>query len=154
MAKTITVETVETVGTNANGTKKLTKVEKFDLVTEFLVENKASQELMDFIAHERELVERKNARKTDGKKSLTKAQKENLELASVLTKHFNGMEDVKLGLNTNEIGEILGMPLITSQKVTAIMKLVENVEKGTKDKKVAYFWNGVTVEVEKEKAEK
>ena len=116
--------------------KDMVKVEKFEMVVELLKQANAPEQVVEFIKNERDMTQRKNERKKNGKRKPTKTQLENIELAKQVTEMFEAEKD--LLLNNQEIGERLGIENATPQKITAIMKLVENVEKTEKDKKVAY----------------
>ena len=116
--------------------KDMVKVEKFAMVVELLEKNGAPEQVVEFIEKEKEMTQRKNERKKNGKRKPTKTQLENIEFAKQVTELF--ATDTDIVLNNQEIGEHLGIENATPQKITAIMKLVENVEKTEKDKKVAY----------------
>ena len=116
--------------------KDMVKVEKFEMVVELLKQANAPEQVVEFINNERDMTQRKNERKKNGKRKPTKTQLENIEFAKQVTEMFEAEKD--LLLNNQEIGERLGIENATPQKITAIMKLVENVEKTEKDKKVAY----------------
>lgn len=109
---------------------KLTKVQKFEMVLEFV---QGHPVLEDFIKNEMEMVSRKNARKAETK-APTKTQKENDVIKENLLAILNTEEFKTFA----EINQELGTDY-TSQKLTSLFKQLNGlVEKGQKDKKVAY----------------
>lgn len=119
---------------------KKTVSEKFTMVVDFLElvktdENKDQvTEMVEFLDERKGLHEKRNTRKN---KTETKTQKENKELAKKVADFFENVADNETAYTTAEIGTLLDLNF-TPQKMTAIMKLVENVEKvaqATNDKK-------------------
>lgn len=107
-----------------------------------LEEVKANAEMVDFINHK---IEQLDNRKASGKTSLTKTQKENLELKEVIM-------DALSGFDRATVTELLGTPeiqgyaeahnvTISSQKVSALLRLLIQDKRVDKviEKKVAYF---------------
>lgn len=118
-------------------TKKITKKEMFAMVMEVVggveVENK--EEMLKFLAHEVKLLERKSS-----KSSLTKTQKENLELMTQL--EFALAEIGKpvtisefMAQSTSEVSTL------SNQKLSALLKKLveENRVVKTVEKKKSYF---------------
>ena len=105
--------------------KDMVKVEKFAMVVELLEKNGAPEQVVEFIEKEKEMTQRKNERKKNGKRKPTKTQLENIEFAKQVTEVF--ATDTDIVLNNQEIGEHLEIENATPQKITAIMKLVEKL---------------------------
>lgn len=110
--------------------EKMTKIEKFNLVLQAVAGNDI---LTEFIQNEIDILSRKYAKKSENKKP-TKVQQENDIIKQNILKTLNKEEfktyaDINLALGQN----------YSTQKLVALMKQMENlVEKGQKDKKVAY----------------
>lgn len=128
-----TVETVETVDLS-----KATKLEKMKVILDFLATQEAETVLVDTIAHEIALLEKRQATK---KKSQTKTGKEREENAQKIQAFFDGIEkdsEEDIAYSNIELGNVLEIENVSSQKITPILQLVTGIEKTTKDKKVAY----------------
>lgn len=118
-------------------TKKMTKKEMFAMVIEVVngVEVKNKEEMLGFLAHEVELLEKKNS-----KSGQTKTQKENevllgqLELAlAEFTRPVTISEFMKE--SSHEVATL------SNQKLSALMKKLVDAEKVVKttEKKKSYF---------------
>lgn len=118
-------------------TNKQTVAEKFAEVARVLVAAGASTELVDFINERKE----QHEKRTKGKKrSLTKTQKENLVYIEKISSFFFEEADPEVAYTSAEIAEAVGDEVadFTPQKMTALLKQVENIEKvaqATSDKK-------------------
>jgi hypothetical protein len=118
-------------------TKKMTKKEKFALIAETIatveVENKA--EMLDFINHEIELLNKKS-----GKSGQTKTQKENELLKENLLKAFESMDRP---VTISEFQEKSAAPIasLSNQKLSALLNQLVKAEKMVKtvEKKRSYF---------------
>lgn len=118
-------------------TNKQTVAEKFAEVARVLVAAGAPTELVDFINERKEQYEKR----TKGKKrGLTKVQKENLAYIEKISAFFFEEADPEIAYTSAEVAQAVGdeMADFTPQKMTALLKQVENVEKvaqATSDKK-------------------
>jgi hypothetical protein len=118
-------------------TKKMTKKEKFALIAETIatveVENKA--EMLDFINHEIELLNKKS-----GKSGQTKTQKENELLKENL---LNAFESMDRPVTISEFQEKSAAPIasLSNQKLSALLNQLVKAEKMVKtvEKKRSYF---------------
>lgn len=116
---------------------KMTKREKFEMLSK-LSEVQSNEILRDFIAHEMELLEKKNS----APKKPTAAQVAN---EAIKTAILDGMEANRLYTITEIIKEIPACVELTNQKVSALLRqmreanLVERVE----DKRKTYFRKSV-----------
>ena len=120
-------------------TMKPTKRENFATLTAIVEGSSASAEtksaMLDFIAHEVELLERKSSK-------LTPRQKENAQIAETI---LAIVRESSLPLTISHImkdARITAIPDITSQRVTAIVSAMVKEDKTlirTEVKKVAYF---------------
>lgn len=118
---------------------KPTKRENFATLTAIVEGSSASAEtksaMLDFIAHEVELLERKSSK-------LTPRQKENAQIAETI---LAIVREAELPLTISHImkdARITAIPDITSQRVTAIASGMVKEDKTlirTEVKKVAYF---------------
>ena len=118
---------------------KPTKRENFATLTAIVEGSSASAEtksaMLDFIAHEVELLERKSSK-------LTPRQKENAQIAETI---LAIVRESSLPLTISHImkdARITAIPDITSQRVTAIVSAMVKEDKTlirTEVKKVAYF---------------
>lgn len=111
--------------------KKLTKVQKFEMLKEYVLDN---SELVEFIDHEIELLQNKK-----GRSSETKTQKENV---AIMDKMVEVLTDLNRPVTITEFqnaNEEMGM--YSNQKLSALFKkLVEdNRVIKTSDKKKSYF---------------
>ena len=118
-------------------TNKQTVAEKFAEVARVLVAAGAPTELVDFINERKE----QHEKRTKGKKrGLTKVQKENLVYIEKISAFFFEEADPEIAYTSAEVAQAVGdeMADFTPQKMTALLKQVENVEKvaqATSDKK-------------------
>lgn len=120
-------------------TMKPTKKENFATLTAIVEGSSASAEtksaMLDFIAHEVELLERKSSK-------LTPRQKENAQIAETILAIVCESE---LPMTVSQImkdARISSIPNITSQRITAIMTSMTKEDKTlirNEVKKVAYF---------------
>lgn len=117
--------------------QKQTVAEKFAEVARVLVAAGAPTELVDFINERKE----QHEKRTKGKKrSLTKVQKENLIYIEKISNFFFEEADPEVAYTSAEVAQAVGDEVanFTPQKMTALLKQVENVEKvdqATSDKK-------------------
>lgn len=117
--------------------QKQTVAEKFAEVARVLVAAGAPSELVDFINERKE----QHEKRTKGKKrSLTKTQKENLVYIEKISAFFFEEADPEVAYTSAEVAQAVGGEIenFTPQKMTALLKQVENVEKvdqATNDKK-------------------
>lgn len=117
--------------------QKQTVAEKFAEVARVLVAAGAPSELVDFINERKE----QHEKRTKGKKrSLTKTQKENLVYIEKISTFFFEEADPEVAYTSAEVAQAVGGEIenFTPQKMTALLKQVENVEKvdqATNDKK-------------------
>lgn len=117
--------------------KKQTVAEKFAKVAEVLAAAGAQTELVDFINERKEQHEK---RTTGKKRGLTKTQKENLAHVEKINAFFFEQADPEIAYTSAEVAEAVGgeIAAFTPQKMTALLKQVENAEKvaqATSDKK-------------------
>jgi Fic family protein len=117
--------------------KKMTKKEMFAMVAEVVavaeIENR--EEMMEFIAHEIELLERKSS-----KSGQTKTQKENELLMEQLVLAFEEMEK-PVTISEFQACSSFEVATLSNQKISALLKKL--VESGkivkTVEKKKSYF---------------
>ena len=111
--------------------EKITNVQLFTSVKDFLVTNGAPTNLVDFIQSRIEMTERKNAKRSS---ELTETQKENLELKAQVLEFITNNPQATSKSITKHFG-------VSSQKLTPILaKLVDdNQVTYTLEKKVRYF---------------
>lgn len=117
--------------------KKQTVAEKFAEVAHVLVAAGAQTELVDFINERKEQHEK---RTTSKKRGLTKTQKENLVHVEKINAFFFEQADPEIAYTSAEVAQAVGGEIadFTPQKMTALLKQVENAEKvaqATSDKK-------------------
>lgn len=117
--------------------QKQTVAEKFAEVARVLVAAGAQTELVDFINERKEQHEK---RTTGKKRGLTKTQKENLAHAEKINAFFFEQADPEIAYTSAEVAQAVGGEIadFTPQKMTALLKQVENAEKvaqATSDKK-------------------
>lgn len=117
--------------------EKMVKAEKFQFIATLVGAENA--EVAEFLNKEAEMVIKKNAKKAENR-SLSKTQKENLELVAEIAEFFKGKEEI---FTAQEVMEGIGKSEFSAQKATALMK--KAVESGVaekseakKEKKVAY----------------
>lgn len=114
--------------------KKMTKRDYFnELLT--IAEVKANKSMVDFINHELELLEKKNASKSSAE---TKTQKEN---ASIKENLLNEMESGKKYTISDMQKELACCKELTNQKISALVRqlIVDGYIKRVEDKRKAYF---------------
>ena len=113
--------------------KKMTKMQKFEMLSQ-LDAVKSDPVLSEFVAHEMELLVKKNS----AEKKPTAQQVAN---ASVQTAILNGMESGRAYTITDIIKEIPECADLTNQRVSALVRQL--VDSGavvrTEDKRKAYF---------------
>ena len=117
--------------------KKQTVAEKFAEVARVLAAADAQTELIDFINERKEQHEK---RTTGKKRGLTKTQKENLAHVEKIEAFFFEQADPEIAYTSAEVAQAVGGEIadFTPQKMTALLKQVENAEKvaqATSDKK-------------------
>ena len=102
--------------------KKVTKKEMFEklLALDIIATN---EEFKNFIEHEIELLDKKNAKKAG---YVTPAQKENMALSEIAFEKFVD------GQTSSEIAQLLG--LSSGQKALSVMSLLEKAGKVRKEK--------------------
>ena len=118
--------------------EKMVKAEKFQFIATLVGAENA--EVAEFLNKEAEMVIKKNAKKAENR-SLSKTQKENLELVSEIAEFLKGKEEL---FTAQEVMAGIGKEEFTAQKATALMK--KAIESGVaekaeakKEKKVAYI---------------
>ena len=114
--------------------KKMTKRDYFnELLT--IAEVKANKAMVDFINHELELLEKKNASKSSTE---TKTQKEN---AGIKENLLNEMEQGKKYTISDMLKELACCKELTNQKVSALVRqlVADGVLVRTEEKRKAYF---------------
>jgi predicted HTH transcriptional regulator len=111
--------------------EKITNVQLFTSVKEFLVANEAPSNLVDFIQTRIEMTEKKNARRSA---ELTETQKENLELKSQVLSYIVANPQATSKTLTKHFG-------VSSQKLTPILATLvnDNQVTFTIEKKIKYF---------------
>ena len=117
--------------------EKMTVAQKFETVAKVLVVAGAPTELVDFINERKTMHEKRTSNK---KRSLTKTQKENLVHIENISAFFFEQADPEVAYTSAEVAQAVGGEIadFTPQKMTALLKQVENVEKvaqATSDKK-------------------
>ena len=117
--------------------QKQTVAEKFAEVARVLVAAGAQTELVDFINERKEQHEK---RTTGKKRGLTETQKENLVHVEKINAFFFEQADPEIAYTSAEVAQAVGGEIadFTPQKMTALLKQVENAEKvaqATSDKK-------------------
>ena len=114
--------------------KKMTKRDYFNALLN-IAEVKENKSMVDFINHELELLEKKNASKSSAE---TKTQKEN---ASIKENLLNEMESGKAYTISDMQKELACCKELTNQKISALLRqlIAEGEVKRTEDKRKAYF---------------
>ena len=120
-----------------NQNEKMTVAQKFEEVARVLVAADAQAELVDFINERKAMHEKRTSNK---KRGLTKTQKENLVHIEKIGSFFFEQANPEVAYTSTEIAQAVGGEIanFTPQKMTALLKQVENVEKvaqATSDKK-------------------
>ena len=114
--------------------KKMTKRDYFNQLLE-IAEVKENKAMVDFINHELELLEKKNASKST---TLTKEQKANVELKDQIIEE---MVEGKCYTISDMQKELPCCAELTNQKISAMVRqlMAEGKVKRTEDKRKAYF---------------
>lgn len=109
---------------------KTTKKDYFNMLLE-INEVTSNEDLVNFINHELELLDKKNKTKST---ELTETQKENLALGNEILEYMKDHKDITIA----QIRKVWGL---SSQKVTPIMNKLENENKIVRniEKRVSYF---------------
>lgn len=117
--------------------KKMTKKETINLLIDVLMGNKEVEDMqifVDFLTHERELLEKKSSNSGQ-----TKTQKENETIKEKIVETLKGLDKYATITEIQEANAELGT--YSNQKISALLKqLVDNKEVDKMiDKKKAYF---------------
>ena len=114
--------------------KKMTKRDYFNALLE-IKEVKENKAMVDFINHELELLEKKNASKSSAE---TKTQKEN---AGIKENLLNEMEQGKKYTISDMLKELPCCKELTNQKVSALVRqlVADGILVRTEEKRKAYF---------------
>lgn len=118
-------------------TKKITKKEMFAMVAKVVENSEVANktEMLDFIAHEIELLEKKNSRSGQ-----TKTQKENEILVEQL---FSALSEFDKPITISEFMKesTHEVSTLSNQKLSALMKKLVDAERVVKttEKKKSYF---------------
>lgn len=114
--------------------KKMTKRDYFNELLA-ITEVKSNKAMVDFINHELELLEKKNASKSSTE---TKTQKEN---AGIKENLLNEMETSRKYTISEMLKELACCKELTNQKVSALVRqlIAEGKVVRTEDKRRAYF---------------
>lgn len=114
--------------------KKITKRDNFNELLN-IAEVKANKRLVEFINHELELLEKKNASKSN---SMTKEQKANADLKD---KIIEQMEQGKKYTISDMQKELVCCKELSNQKISAIIRqlMIGGIIERTEDKRKAYF---------------
>lgn len=109
----------------------MTNEKQFEMVKEFLIENHASDELIDFIQSRINLTVKKNSKRSQ---ELTETQRENLILKSQILEYISNNSNITSKMLTKHFG-------ISSQKLTPILSrlVLDNEIMFTVEKKIKYF---------------
>ena len=115
-------------------TKKITKRERFNQLLE-IAEVKANADLVDFINHEIELVERKN-----GSRKPTKTQLENEGIKDAIVE-IMGKEPNRMFTVTEMCKMLSDIGDFTPQKISALMRalVLDGKVERVQDKRKTYF---------------
>lgn len=108
---------------------KKTKAELFREAAEILV---AQNELehAEFLTAQADQIEASYAKRKDAAKDkVSRVAQENQEYAKQVVDFFNGAAEVEVAYTLGEIADATGLGDLTPQKVSAIMKYVDNAEK-------------------------
>ena len=122
--------------------KKMTKREKFELLLT-IGEVAENTMLVEFINHELELLDKKNASAKDGLRKPTKTQEENKKLQDVI---FQFMEEGKIYSITELTESIEQLKGLSNQKVSSLLKKLVDTEQLIRvvEKKKIYFQKVLT----------
>lgn len=118
--------------------KKMTKAEMFleaAMLLGDMNETGDLSEIIEMLEMEATRVDKRNASR---RTTETKAQKENRHIAALVLDFFFSEADAEIAYNAAEIVEAVGLEGISTQKMTAVMKIldgdVEKVAKSTSNK--------------------
>ena len=117
--------------------KKMTKKETINLLIDVLMGNQEVEDMqifVDFLVHERELLEKKSSNSGQ-----TKTQKENEVIKDKIVETLKGLDKFATITDIQEANAELGA--YSNQKISALLKQMVDSEVITKmvDKKKAYF---------------
>ena len=117
--------------------KKMTKKETINLLIDVLMGNKEVEDMqifVDFLVHERELLEKKSSNSGQ-----TKTQKENEVIKDKIVETLKGLDKFATITDIQEANAELGA--YSNQKISALLKQLVESEVITRqmDKKKAYF---------------
>ena len=116
--------------------KKLTKMDKFGMLAK-IAEVEANPVLAEFVAHEMELLAKKNS----ADKKPTKTQEANAVLKDAIVEGMEPNRFYTVSELMKAIPALAEDENITNQKVSALMRqlVLDGVVKRTEDKRKAYF---------------
>ncbi|MBR5314181.1 MAG: hypothetical protein IKU45_02065 [Clostridia bacterium] len=116
--------------------KKLTKAQKFAMLAE-IEAVKQNPMLAEFIAHEQELLAKKNS----ADKKPTKTQEANAVLKDAIVEGMEANRFYTVSELMKVIPELAEDENITNQKVSALLRqlVLDSIVKRTEDKRKAYF---------------
>ena len=106
----------------------MTKVEMFNAIKVLVADN---AEMVEFIDHEIELVEKRNARKSTG---MTKTQKENVEIKARIVDALRESE----GLTATAVAETVGISLAKATALLTQLVKANEVERVKNGKAVTF----------------
>lgn len=106
----------------------MTKVEMFNAIKGLVADN---AEMVEFIDHEIELVEKRNARKSTG---LTKTQKENIEIKARIVDALKESD----GLTATAVAETVGISLAKATALLTQLVKANEVERVKNGKAVTF----------------
>lgn len=106
----------------------MTKVEMFNAIKGLVADN---AEMVEFIDHEIELVEKRNARKSTG---LTKTQKENVEIKARIVDALKESD----GLTATAVAETVGISLAKATALLTQLVKANEVERVKNGKAVTF----------------
>lgn len=108
---------------------KKTKVEFFREAAAILQEQN-QLEHAEFLKSQADQIEASYAKRKDAAKDkVSRVAQENQEYAKQVVDFFNGAAEVEVAYTLGEIADATGLGDLTPQKVSAIMKYVDNAEK-------------------------
>lgn len=106
----------------------MTKVEMFNAIKGLVADN---AEMVEFIDHEIELVEKRNARKSTG---LTKTQKENVEIKARIVDALKESD----GLTATAVAETVGISLAKATALLTQLVKANEIERVKNGKAVTF----------------
>ena len=106
----------------------MTKVEMFNAIKGLVADN---AEMVEFIDHEIELVEKRNARKSTG---LTKTQKENIEIKARIVDALKESD----GLTATAVAETVGISLAKATALLTQLVKANEIERVKSGKAVTF----------------